>query len=109
MQRLRSLALVLATLAPAATAQERGGLMDEVLETLERRYHDAEVRAELPRLAPPFVERARRARTLHEERLEGAGVTPDVPVAYPLPWTAGDDPLLRAGLLAAEAWCDELR
>ena len=53
--------------------------------------------------------RARRARTLHEERLEGAGVTPDVPVAYPLPWTAGDDPLLRAGLLAAEAWCDELR
>lgn len=43
------------------------------------------------------------------ERLEGTGVTPDVPVAYPLPWTAGNDPLLSAGLIAARAWCARVR
>jgi carboxyl-terminal processing protease len=42
------------------------------------------------------------------ERLEGKGVTPDVPVDYPLAFTAGADPIRRAGLLAARAWCEQL-
>ena len=45
----------------------------------------------------------------YTKRLEGKGVTPDIPVAYPLPWTAGADPMLKAGLIAARAWCDDLR
>ena len=44
----------------------------------------------------------------YTEEIEGLGVTPDVPVAYPLPWTAGADPVLEAGFLAAQAWCEEL-
>lgn len=44
----------------------------------------------------------------YTERLEGKGVTPDVPVDYPLPFTAGDDPIRTAGLLAAKAWCQSL-
>lgn len=38
------------------------------------------------------------------ERLEGTGVAPDVEVAAPLPWAAGEDPQLERALeLAAEA------
>lgn len=44
----------------------------------------------------------------YTDAIEGRGVVPDVEVAYPLPWTAGADPVLEAGLIAARAWCDEL-
>lgn len=44
----------------------------------------------------------------YTEAIEGRGVVPDVEVAYPLPWTAGADPILEAGLNAAREWCDEL-
>ena len=44
----------------------------------------------------------------YTEESEGVGVTPDIPVAYPLAWTAGADPVLEAGFLAAQVWCEEL-
>lgn len=44
----------------------------------------------------------------YTDEIEGVGVTPDIAVAYPLPWTAGADPVLEAGFLAARAWCEEL-
>lgn len=44
----------------------------------------------------------------YTKRLEGIGVTPDIPIDFPLEFTAGADPIERAGLLAAAAWCDEV-
>ena len=44
----------------------------------------------------------------YTEEIEGVGVTPDIHVAYPLAWTAGADPVLEAGFIAAQAWCEEL-
>lgn len=44
----------------------------------------------------------------HTSEIEGVGIVPDVEVAYPLSWTAGADPVLEAGLLAARAWCEEI-
>ena len=43
------------------------------------------------------------------QRLEGHGVLPDVPIRADLPWSGGGDPILRAGVVAARAWCDLLR
>lgn len=44
----------------------------------------------------------------YTDAIEGRGIVPDVEVAYPLAWTAGADPILEAGLIAARDWCDSL-
>ena len=44
----------------------------------------------------------------YTKEIEGRGITPDVVVDYPLPWTAGRDPVLEAGKVVAREWCSAL-
>ncbi len=44
----------------------------------------------------------------HTKALEGRGVEPDLEVPDAIPYAAGRDPILEAGLLSASAWCREL-
>jgi len=74
--------LFLFVAALPALAQEEETLLDNVVDVLSKRYYDSDFRPEFPKIAEEYLEKAREAVTIAEQRNAAHAYLENVPVSH---------------------------